>query len=48
MRYIRGGTANPARVVPLPGGWKFIEEAHHLQISVGRKQWPRYKLIYDL
>ena len=49
MRRVRAdSTIAPLEAIPLPKGWSFCEGDHQLQVVVGKKEMPRYKLLYDL
>ena len=47
MRRVRAdATVVPLEAIPLPRGWNFAEGDHQLQVVVGKKEMPRYKLLY--
>ena len=46
MRRIRGNNQlGPLKAIPLPQGWSFAEESHHLQVVIGKSAMPKYKLL---
>ena len=47
IRFAAGRNEPFEKVVPIPDGWKFVEEQKQLQLAVSRKDLTRFKLIYD-
>ena len=35
-------------VIPVPLGWKFIEEQRQVQLAIGSRDIHRFKLVVDL
>ena len=33
--------------IPVPSGWKFIEERRQVQLAIAAKEMPRFKLVVD-
>ena len=49
MRHVRGRSQLVAeKAVPIPAGWSFGMEQAQMQVSIGRKAMPKFKLMFDL
>ena len=47
LRFAKGRNEAFDKVVPIPEGWKFIEENKQLQLAISKKDLTRFKLIFD-
>ena len=47
MRYARGRNERAENTIPIPAGWRFLEEGSQFQVALPKAVFADHKLAYD-